>query len=152
MSQQTDFLNKALAHAQLANHLFPEFAACEAALESAWGQSRLCREANNLFGEHQHHVPIYGTYKLHPNDNVDPNDDWILFPSWKESFATRMDTIRRLATDAPDRYQGYVQALAATTGEDFVTYVSQNWSQDPLRATHVIEIHRAHFSPVGEIR
>ena len=155
MSNQTDFLAKALAHAELARHMFPEYAACEAALESAWGKSRLAREANNLFGEHQHHVPIYETYVLHPNDNVDPNDDWIKFPSWKECFESRMDTLHRLAakvySDGKPQYPHYVAALAAPDGETFVKEVSQTWAQDPTRAEHVLQIHRAHFKATGEI-
>lgn len=148
---QKDFLLKALAHAQLAGHIWPEYAACEAAEESGWGQSRLAREANNLFGEHQHHVPIYETYKLHPNDNVDPSDDWVKFPTWKECFATRMDTIRRLADKQPQEYPGYVQALVAKNGADFVMCVSRNWSQDPLRGSKVLATHRAHFDALGQI-
>lgn len=141
--QQLDFLNKAFAHAQLAQHPWPDYAACEAALESAWGQSRLAREANNLFGEHQHHVPIYDTYKLHPNDNVDPKDDWVKFPSWRECFESQLATIRRLA--ATGNYPHYVAALAATDGRTYVKEVSKHWAQDPLRADHVLIIHASHF-------
>jgi flagellum-specific peptidoglycan hydrolase FlgJ len=148
---QKDFLEKALAHAELAGDPFPEYSTCEAALESAWGQSRLAREANNLFGEHQHHLPIYQTYVLHPNDDVDPKDDWIHFPSWKESFQSHMDTIRRLANQHPHDYPGYVNALSARNGEDFVMCVSQHWAQDPLRGSKVLSIHKAHFKPTGEI-
>lgn len=136
MTVQT-FLTQALAHAQLANHIFPEYAACEAALESAWGDSKLAREANNLFGEHQHQIPIFDTYYLHPNDTVDHSSAWIKFPTWKDSFISRMNTLHRLSVYAP--------ALAATTGEEFVQLVSQHWSQDAFRAQHVILIHSNHF-------
>lgn len=148
---QKEFLAKALAHAQLAGHLFPEYAACEAALESAWGNSTLCREGNNLFGEKQHKQPVYETLELTTEEYikgewVHQTAKWVKFPSWKESFQSRMDTIRRLASD----YAGYADALAASTGEDFVSSVSRDWSTDPLRAQKVISIHRAHFKN-GEI-
>ena len=50
---QDTFLRQASAAARAAGHIFPDYAACEAALESTWGQSRLAREANNLFGQKQ---------------------------------------------------------------------------------------------------
>jgi uncharacterized FlgJ-related protein len=149
MSEQTEFLNKGLAHAQLAHHPFPEYATCEAALESGWGKSRLAREANNLFGEHQHTVPVYETYTLHPNDTVDPRSDWVKFPSWKESFESQLATIKRLSTDP--RYPHYATALQATSGEVYVREVSIHWAQDTMRADKVLTIHRAHFKPTGEI-
>ncbi len=48
---QDSFLRQASAAARAAGHIFPDYAACEAALESTWGRSRLAREANNLFGQ-----------------------------------------------------------------------------------------------------
>ena len=48
---EDNFLRQASAAARAAGHIFPDYAACEAALESTWGQSRLAREANNLFGQ-----------------------------------------------------------------------------------------------------
>ena len=50
---QDTFLRQASAAARAAGHIFPDYAACEAALESTWGRSRLAREANNLFGQKQ---------------------------------------------------------------------------------------------------
>ena len=58
MTMQDDFLSRAFEAARGAGHVFPEFAACEAALESAWGTSRLALEANNLFGQKQSHPPL----------------------------------------------------------------------------------------------
>lgn len=144
---QKDFLGKALAHAELAGHLFPEYAACEAALESAWGNSTLCREGSNLFGEKQHKQPIYDTLTLPTKEWVNgeyitvSEVHWVKFPSWKESFRSRMDTLKRLAPN----YSGYAEALTATNGEDFVRAVSRDWSTDPLRANKVLIIHNAHF-------
>ncbi|MGB7199797.1 MAG: glucosaminidase domain-containing protein, partial [Acidobacteriaceae bacterium] len=61
MSIQTIFLSRAYRAAQAAHHIFPAFAACEAALESGWGRSQLAMEANNLFGQKQSHPPLAGT-------------------------------------------------------------------------------------------
>jgi uncharacterized FlgJ-related protein len=52
-SLQRDFLDRASAEAVKASHPFPQMAACEAALESSWGNSQLAREGNNLFGMNQ---------------------------------------------------------------------------------------------------
>ena len=140
---QFDFLRKALNCAELAGHIWPEYAACEAALESSWGASRLCKEANNLFGEHQHKQPVWETYNLHPNDNVDFNTAWVKFPNWIESFRSRMQTLERLAPK--DGFEHYANALKAQDGEVFVREVSAKWAQDQARAEHVLQIHRAHF-------
>lgn len=143
---QKDFLAKALSHAQLSAHLFPEYAACEAALESAWGNSTLCREGNNLFGEKQHAQSIYETLDLPTSEYVNGQwasemAHWVKFPSWKECFQSRMDTLRRLS----QHHAGYADALVAKSGEDFVLSVSRDWSTDPLRGQKVLTIHRVHF-------
>ncbi|HZU08351.1 MAG TPA: glucosaminidase domain-containing protein, partial [Pseudacidobacterium sp.] len=61
MTMQETFLQKAYQAAAAAGHIFPEYAACEAALESGWGLSHLATEANNLFGQKQAHPPLPGT-------------------------------------------------------------------------------------------
>ena len=69
---QDDFLRKAAAAASAAGHPFPEYAACEAALESAWGQSGLATRANNLFGQKQSRPPLDGTGTLSSADKRIP--------------------------------------------------------------------------------
>src|ERR1700761_5944697 len=61
---EAEFLAKAVAAAKAAGHVWPEYAACEAALESAWGGSELAVQANNLFGQKQAHLPLAGTETL----------------------------------------------------------------------------------------
>ena len=146
-----DFLEKALALAQLSGHIWPEYAAAEAALESAWGNSKLCREGNNLFGQKQSaQHPIYETLEIPTEEYLNGKwglvvAHWVSFPTWKESFIERMNLLRRLAP----QYPGYADALVATTGEDFVIAVSRNWSTDPLRGQKVLTIHKAHFVDGG---
>lgn len=150
---QDDFLRKAAAAARAAGHLFPEYAACEAALESAWGQSGLATRANNLFGQKQSHPPIEGTDTLPlPTREylhgqwVTVPANWVLFKDWSTCFHARM----RLLERASRKYPHYAAALAATTGEQFVNEVSQTWSTDPLRANKVLSIYRAHHGCFGE--
>jgi flagellum-specific peptidoglycan hydrolase FlgJ len=149
---QNEFLLKAAAAARAAGHLFPDFAACEAALESGWGLSHLAIEANNLFGQKQAHPPLPGTETLSlPTREflhgawVVVQAAWVKFPSWESCFLERMALLRSLA----DAWPNYRAALAAKTGEQFVTEVSRSWSTDPARAGKVLAVyddHRATFA------
>lgn len=147
MNSRDQFLRRCYAAALLAGHPWPEYAACEAALESAWGTSRLAVEANNLFGEKQHQQPIYETLDMMTHEVINGVSEfvpahWVKFPDWASCFNSRIATIRRLADEYA--HPGYMAALQATNGEDFVREVSKNWSTDPLRADKVIQIHNAH--------
>ncbi len=147
MSIQSEFLLRAASAAAIAKHIFPEFAACEAALESGWGHSELVSEANNLFGQKQSHPPDAGTTTvsmptrefLHGNWVV-VQSDWAKFPDWGTCFAARMQLLERLC--AGDAH--YAAALAATNGEQFIVEVSKSWSTDPQRAGKVLSIYDAH--------
>jgi len=142
-----DFLYKAFLAANDGGHIFPEHAACEAALESGWGQSKLAIEGNNLFGQKQSHPPIKGTQTLAlPTEEylkkqwVTVPANWVKFSRWGDCFRARMELLERLS----DGYPHYAAALAATTGEDFTREVSVSWSTDPQRAAKVVAIHSAH--------
>jgi flagellum-specific peptidoglycan hydrolase FlgJ len=142
-----DFLYKAFLAANAAGHVFPEHAACEAALESGWGQSRLALEANNLFGQKQSHPPVKGTETLVlPTEEyvkkqwVTVSAKWVKFSRWQDCFKARMDLLERLS----DGYPHYAAALVARTGDDFAREVSISWSTDPQRAAKVVAIHSAH--------
>jgi flagellum-specific peptidoglycan hydrolase FlgJ len=144
---QEEFLTRAYAAARAAEHIFPEIAACEVAIESAWGQSRLAVEANNLFGQKQSHPPLEGTGTLAlPTREylrkqwVTVEANWVKFASWHDCFRARMALLERLR----EAYPHYAAALAARTGEDFVAAVSKSWSTDPGRAAKVLAIRAAH--------
>jgi flagellum-specific peptidoglycan hydrolase FlgJ len=146
-SMQDAFLKKAAELAREAGHIWPEYAACEAALESGWGRSGLAVKANNLFGEKQSHPPIAGTGTLSlptreylHGEWVTVTAQWVIFPDWAASFRTRMDRLHRLAT----AYPAYGKALAATSGEEFVRQVSISWSTDPHRADKVLAVYQQH--------
>lgn len=158
-ANQQQFLIRAAEAARTAGHLFPEYAACEAALESGWGLSRLAVEANNLFGQKQSHPPLPGTETLTlPTREflrgvwVTVQANWVKFPGWAACFRERMALLQALS----DSYPHYREALAATTGEAFITAVSRTWSTDPARAGKVLTVHDHHrdaftqFLAVGE--
>ena len=153
---QETFLTRARAAALAAGHVFPEFAACEAALESAWGQSKLATQANNLFGQKQSHPPVGEGLQLPTKEYahgawMTVPALWAKFGNWQDCFAARMALLERLAK----AYPAYAAALAAGSGSDFVTLVSKRWSTDPDRGQKVLEVwqvHRAVFNAPGLLR
>lgn len=149
---ETEFLAGACAAARAAGHVWPEFAACEAALESAWGGSELAVRANNLFGQKQSHPAIGETLTLPTREFlrdawVTVQAQWVRFADWNACFAERMRLLRALAGEYPH----YAEALAASTGEAYVAAVSKSWSTDPGRAEKILAIHRQHFGAAGVI-
>ncbi|HEX4022550.1 MAG TPA: glucosaminidase domain-containing protein [Acidobacteriaceae bacterium] len=147
MSMQSEFLLRAYNAAVEARHIFPEFAACEAALESGWGHSALTLEANNLFGQKQSHPPVAGTGVLAMPTREYLHGSWVTvlanwakFSNWSACFAARMQLLEELSRGFPH----YAAALHAGSGEQFVVEVSKSWSTDPARAGKVLSIYDAH--------
>jgi flagellum-specific peptidoglycan hydrolase FlgJ len=143
--QMQDALISCDKAAALAKHLWPAYAACEGAVESGWFTSLLYRQDNNIFGTKQHVHPIFGTHNLPTkeflhHDWVVVNAAWVHYPTLADAFADRMQTLRNLAP----HYPHYAAALAATTGEEFVTQVSLTWSTGPTRGADVLKIYNAH--------
>ena len=144
MTPQETFLLSAASAAKAAGHIFPEMAACEAALESAWGTSALAKQANNLFGEK---APTGCTNRISMQTREYLHSAWVMVPAWwtrfdtqAESFSARMGVLERLQKVYPD----YGAALAAKTPEEYIVAVSRRWSTDPQRAQKVLEIYHAH--------
>lgn len=139
--------------AKAAGHIWPEYAACEAALESRWGASELARLGRNLFGQKQRTPPtppLFETVELPTEEIVSgaavrEMARWVVFPTIAECFRERMFTLRTLRIF----YSDYARALAATTGEEYVIAVSRKWSTDPQRAEKVLEIYRAHSNALS---
>lgn len=154
-AQQKEFLLKGEAAAKAAEHVFPAYAACEAALESGhidrlthaniYGGSDLARLHNNLFGMKQHQHPVFGTCCLptreflHSQWVTVASTDWVEYPDWASCFQDRMATLRRLGLRPG--FQHYANALAATGGTQYVLEVSSQWSTDPQRGRKVLNIY-----------
>lgn len=145
MTPQDEFLVKAAKAAKDAEHIFPAYAAAEAALESRWGQSTLAVEANNLFGrkasKEGHYEPsqllVLPTKEFLHGEWVTVSAVWLKFKDWDECFRDRMSLLERLKSL-------YGEALAAPDGPGFVALVSKHWSTDPDRAKKVLETYNAH--------
>jgi flagellum-specific peptidoglycan hydrolase FlgJ len=143
--QQLQWLIQTAVEAGTAQHVFPEMAACEAALESAYGTSKLAREDCNLFGVKQHKHPIFGTATIPTKEFIGGQwqvvgADWVKYPGLAECFADRMETLRRLQ----DVYPHYAAALAATDPFSYINEVSKSWSTDPDRAYKVAAIYQVY--------
>lgn len=143
---QTKFLKDAYEGAKAAQHIFPAIAACEAALESSWGLSRLARDANNLFGQKASHDFTGAVITLPTSEYLQHGGwttitaTWVKFKAVEDCFRERMAILQRLAP----HYPHYASALAANSPEEFVAEVSMSWSTDPARAEKCLEIFRAH--------
>ena len=148
---QRDFLCKARTEAVKACHPFPVMAACEAALESSWGNSALAKEGNNLFGMKQHAHQVYGTLTLPTREFENgqwvtvASATWVHYPDWASCFADRLATLKRLSSV----YVHYRKALDAKDAGEFITEVSQTWSTDPNRAKKVLSIYQDYLAELA---
>jgi flagellum-specific peptidoglycan hydrolase FlgJ len=118
-------------------------AACEAALESNWGNSVLARDGQNLFGMKQHKHPVYGTMTLPTReflngDWLTVNSGWVNYPDWRACFADRLITLERLS----NAYPHYAGALRAPDAPTYISEVSKTWSTDPDRGKKVLSIYQ----------
>lgn len=148
--QQAFNLKRSFFAAKASGHIFPDFAACETALESSWFTSELCQKANNLFGlKHPKDRPLLKgcgvismptTEFLHGEWVHNVPAEWVSYPDWTKCFIDRMSALQHLAP----AYPHYKAALEAKSGEEFVEEVSKTWSTDQLRAKKVLEIHSVH--------
>lgn len=132
------WLQTILVAAKASGHVFPDYAACEAALESGFGSSQLAREYNNLFGMKQHARPVYATVELPTwevvhGENIRTAASFVHYPTIAECFKDRMATLQHVPN-----YKGVVNAV---DGKTFVIEVSKHWSTDPRRAQKVLAIH-----------
>lgn len=139
---QLEWIQDAALAAQSADHVWPEMAACEAALESNYGQSGLAKDGNNLFGMKQHVHAVYGSLSLPTREYL--GGEWevvdavfVKYPTLADCFTDRQDTLERLR----GKYSNYDNALKASSPLAYVSWVSKTWSTDPLRAEKCISIY-----------
>jgi len=136
------FVASSSASARMVAHPYPDMAACEAALESAYGKSELAIRYHNLFGMKQHSHAVYGTVSLPTREFqsgqwIEVDSSWVNYPTVEDCFADRLATLTRLASVYPN----YKLALQATTPEDYIIHVSATWSTDPARWQKVMTIY-----------
>jgi flagellum-specific peptidoglycan hydrolase FlgJ len=145
--EQKQWLDLVSQAAENAAHIFPTMAACEAALESGYGNSGLAKRANNLFGMKAHKTTPLSEVLTLPTKEflngkwVTVNANWMQYATLSDCFADRMATLTRLSK----AYPHYGAALAAPDAETFLREVSITWSTDPKRAEKVQAIHDAYI-------
>lgn len=136
--------------AETSGHIYPTMAACEAALESAFGTSLLAAKDNNLFGMKQHVHPVYGSEVL-PTREFENGEwkvvdaVWVHYPTWDACFQDRMLTLIRLAP----KYPNYEAALESPDCVTYLRNVSKTWSTDPKRAKKVLDIYDDYLGLTG---
>jgi flagellum-specific peptidoglycan hydrolase FlgJ len=148
-ADRKSWIQETASEAQAGNHIWPEYAACEGALESNFGQSELAQKGFNLFGMKVHTHSEYGqlgeialpTKEFINGEWVTKNAYFIAYPRLADCFTDRMKTLQRLRF----AYPHYNNALNAPDGETFVREVSQTWSTDPNRAEKVLSIYGEFF-------
>ncbi|HTF70901.1 MAG TPA: glucosaminidase domain-containing protein [Edaphobacter sp.] len=149
---QLDALRALVQEARASQHIWPEMAACEACLETAWLTSELGREYRNLFGQK---CPIVDGNPTPPDGVLKvsfPTQEWdgtkyvgiracfLWFTSFADAFSHRMALLEGAAV----KYPAYAAALHASTAQEYVLAVSRTWSTDPARGSKCIEIYNAH--------
>lgn len=139
--KRTEFLQQAIAAAKTAAATsgFPAgITVAQAALESAWGQSQLSREAENYFG-----IKAYGDHDkvAMPTCEVEhgvreaTTAEFAKFASMTECFAARD---RLIATSAY-----YAEARACRgNAEAFAEALAKHWATDPEYAGKILSIYR----------
>lgn len=126
-----------------AKHIWPDYAACECAIESAWGTSPLATKYHNLFGMKQHQHAEFGTVALPTKERLQGATvsivaPFINYPSDTASIADHMATLERLR----DVYPHYGRALDAKTGEEYVHEACTNYSTAEWREKTVLAIYK----------
>ena len=135
---QHDFLQNAYTAAKIANHPWPDAAACEAALETGWGQHI---PGNNLLGIKppswwQGGVEVLGTQEFHDGAMQPQQAAFAGFESWAECFRCQVAIFHRNPS--------YSRALAAQDAPTYIVEESKAWATDPARGANVLQIWNNH--------
>ncbi|MGE0406197.1 MAG: glycoside hydrolase family 73 protein [Candidatus Korobacteraceae bacterium] len=139
---RTEFLDTA-THAALAasrsSRLPAGVTVAQAALESAWGRSRLSREAHNYFGikAHGSHPWIeLPTTEVEKGTAVRVRARFALYRSMEECF-----TDRDLLILKSPRYRA--ARAAAANPEEFICSLALHWATDPQYADKLLRVYRS---------
>ena len=123
-------------------HIPAAFTIAQAALESGWGESKLTRDANNLFGIKAHHGWPGETYEIATAEYVDGNRvmetaAFRKYSSWEASLLDHGKFLR----DNPR----YAACFAETTPEGWARAVAKaGYATDPQYASKIVTIIRQH--------
>lgn len=136
LTAQQTFLENAYAAAKAAGCIFPEYAACEAALASNYGQTPSAKRGNNLFN---FRVPAKA-YRQSGNVRTVPVDPGkginarLAFGSYADCFAYRADHMAKVTM--------YYLARRAKTGYEYLAEMAR-LSPDPQYRPKIQAIYTA---------
>ena len=139
---KSEFLEASSQAALLASRssgLPPGITVAQAALESAWGKSRLSRDAQNYFGikAHGSHPWIeFPTTEIQDGATVHTHAHFAVYGSMTDCFADRDLLILK-----NERYQTARECTARP--EEFVRAVAASWATDPQYADKVLRVYHA---------
>lgn len=146
-----EFLTQAKQAAMNIGQKWPGYVAAEAALESAYGTSRLATEANNLFGMKAHastnpeEILTLPTKEFMNGEWLSTVAHWMRYSDWESCLRDRLATLTRLSSSYPH----YAAALAVGDGLTFIAEVSKTWSTDPQRGQKVLDIYNEYAGILG---
>lgn len=128
MDQQS-FLQQMYSAAVTAKHPWPEYAACEAAIDSWWDVGKLIATANNPFGFRTPSKVAPGSTSIVVANNRVWNGkmtvasaSFLKYNTLADAFTERMKRMKQLRST-------YYGALNADSGEEFVMQVSARWTE-----------------------
>lgn len=131
-AEQLQGLKNAYIAASQAKHPWPDAAAAESALESAWFTSESVIKGNNLLGIKAPSWWVGDTFddvteEQSGSQMYETNATWSSFPSWEECFSCQVAIQNRNSI--------YADALAAKSAPEYIRQVSAAWQQiDPSAA------------------
>jgi flagellum-specific peptidoglycan hydrolase FlgJ len=138
--KKPEFIEAATQAALLASRtsgLPPGITVAQAALESAWGGSRLSRDANNYFGIKAHGLHPWielPTTEIHNGAAVRTRARFARYGSMHECFADRDLLILKNS-----RYQD--ARKGADRPEEFLRSLAASWATDPHYADKVLRVY-----------
>ena len=121
--------------------IYASFAIAEAAIESAWGASKLAIQGHNLFGVKADKAWTgdtigFRTREYANNQWVFVNALWRKYPSWLGSFADHAAFLH---------HKRYAKAFLSSNVDDFTIAVANaGYATDPLYANKIIILINQH--------
>jgi flagellar rod assembly protein/muramidase FlgJ len=118
------------------------FIVAQAALESGWGESRLAREGNNLFGVKAHASWRGDILTLNTREFL--NGSWITVPAHWRQYADWSECLLDHAAFLQQNPR-YAACFECSSGETFAQAVARaGYATDPDYAAKLIAIIRSH--------
>jgi hypothetical protein len=133
--------------AKAAGHKWPNAAACEAAVETGWGE-HMPPNSNNVLGIKRYdgwQGPVVGANGTEQNKDgswTGPQaDQWCVFESPEACFAQQMIILKE---------PRYAAAMEASTVESYIIEECSIWSTGILKGQAVLQTYNAHKALFSE--